>query len=82
LSFAGKTFGESIEEVSEELVMDFFKVTHNILADLGVASTEQKFDFEDWHKRYLMSFAGGAIGGAVFGLSDMVNSIKAPKDVN
>ena len=82
LSFAGKTFGEGIEEVSEELVMDFFKVTHNILADLGVASTEQKFDFEDWHKRYLMSFAGGAIGGAVFGLSDMVNSIKAPKDVN
>ena len=82
LSFAGKTFGEGIEEVSEELVMDFFKVTHNILVDLGAASTEQKFDFEDWHKRYLMSFAGGAIGGAVFGLSDMVNSIKAPKDVN
>lgn len=82
LPFYGKMIGEGIEETSEEMVMDFFKHTHNILAELGITSTENRFNLDDWKERYLMSFVGGAIGGGVFGAADVINKIKAPKDLN
>lgn len=82
LPFFGKAIGEGIEETSEELVADFFKVTHNIAADFGIASTENKFDLDDAFQRYVMSFAGGTIGGAVFGASDIFRNARMPKDLN
>ena len=81
LGFVGKAIGEGIEEMTEEGVSDFFKATHNLAADFGVASTDKKFSFDGMGERYLMSFVGGSMGGAVFGAVDLVNHIKSPESV-
>lgn len=81
LGFVGKSIGEGIEEMAEEGISDFFKATHNLAAEFGVASTDKQFSFEDMGERYLMSFVGGSMGGAVFAGVDLVNHIKSPESV-
>lgn len=77
LGFFGKSLGEGIEEVSEELVIDFTKSTFNMLSDLGWTSSGKKLDaWENAGDRYLMNFFGGAVGGALFYGVDLVQNGK------
>lgn len=73
LGFLGKSFGEGIEEVLEELVVDFTKSTYNLLHDLGLTNGENKLDaWDNAAQRYGMNFFGGAVGGAIFYGVDLV----------
>lgn len=73
LTFAGKAFGEGIEEVGEELIMDFAKSTFNWAQEFGFTKTDVHLDaWENMAERYGMSFFGGAIGGAIFAGVDLV----------
>lgn len=67
LTLLGKALGEGLEEVSEELVTDINKSLYEIAADFGYTSTKDVGAWENAKERYLMSFFGGAIGGAMFG---------------
>lgn len=80
LGFIGKSFGEGLEELSEEGVADFFKATYNIASEFGLTSSDKPlFKFDDALQRYGMSLFGGAIGGAVFGGVEIVQNLKQPK---
>jgi hypothetical protein len=66
LGFVGKSIGEGLEEVSEELVADLSKSLGELAGEFGIAS---KTDYGAWDnplERYTMSFLGGAVGGAMF----------------
>lgn len=67
LTLLGKSMGEGLEEVSEELVTDITKSLYEIAADFGYTSTKDIGAWDNAKERYLMSFFGGAIGGAMFG---------------
>lgn len=67
LTLLGKSLGEGLEEVSEELVTDISKSLYEIAADFGYTSTKNIGAWDNAKERYLMSFFGGAIGGAMFG---------------
>ena len=68
LGFAGKSFGEALEEVSEEAVSDLSKGIYSLLGDIGMyeASVKNPIDWETAVERYGMSFVGGAVGGGLF----------------
>lgn len=73
LSYANHAFNEGIEEVMEEGVADIFKGITEAAQSLGFNVTEdgtEKLDFgwspQEMMSRYLTSFVGGAMGGAVF----------------
>ena len=84
--FANHAFNEGVEEVTEEVTMDVIKALTLGAEALGFNTTEDgvdKLDFgfspEDMLSRYLTSFVGGALGGAVFeGLSRWENYWKNP----
>ena len=67
LTLLGKSLGEGLEEVSEELVTDITKSLYEIAADFGYTSTKDIGAWDNAKERYLMSLFGGAIGGAMFG---------------
>ena len=67
LTLVGKSIGEGLEEVSEELVTDITKSLYELAADFGYTSTEDVGAWDNARERYLMSLFGGAIGGAMFG---------------
>ena len=65
--FWGKSFGEGLEEVSEEVVTDISKGIYEVLGELGFDTTVKKVGaFEEALPRYGMSFLGGTIGGGLF----------------
>lgn len=67
LKFAGKSFGEGLEEVSEELIMDTSKAIYQLAGQLGANTTlEDVGAWENAVERYTMSFIGGAMGGGIF----------------
>ena len=73
LAFANHTLNEGTEEVMEENVVDIYKGILEGVQALGMDisdDTVDKVDFgwspEEIMNRYLTSFVGGAIGGAVF----------------
>lgn len=73
LAFANHALNEGIEETMEEAVGDVFKGITEAAQALGFNVTEdgtEKLDFgwspEEIANRYLTSFVGGALGGAVF----------------
>ena len=68
LGFAGKAFGEGLEEVTEEAVTDISKGFYSLLGDLGLyeASVENPIDWNTALERYGMSFIGGTLGGGLF----------------
>ena len=74
---------EGIEEMSEELMQDVFKVGINTFHTLGISSTKGKeagfqFSPQDIMQRYAMSFVGGGLGGAIFKLNDnLLNNTKS-----
>ena len=67
LNFAGKAFGEGLEEVSEELISDVSKQIYELAGQFGFDTTAK--DVGAWDnalERYSMSFIGGARGGGIF----------------
>lgn len=66
LGFAGKSLGEGLEEVSEELVADLSKTLGELAGKLGYFSQSDYGAWENALDRYMMSFLGGAAGGGLF----------------
>ena len=67
---AQRSFSEGIEEVLEENVSDLSKALTLGLEALGIPVGEEELDFgyslSEMASRYAMTFAGGAVGGAIF----------------
>lgn len=67
LNFAGKSLGEGLEEVSEELITDVSKSMYELAGHFGADTTLKDVGaWENALERYTMSFLGGAIGGGIF----------------
>ena len=66
LGFIGKSLGEGLEEVSEELVADISKGLGELAGKLGYFSQSDYGAWENAFDRYAMSFLGGAAGGGLF----------------
>ena len=67
LGFFGKSIGEGLEEVSEELVTDLNKSLAEALGSQGILFSQDDYgSFEGVGERYLMSFLGGSFGRAMF----------------
>lgn len=66
------SFNEGVEETVEEVTTDAVKAFYSGLNALGIIDQDRPYDFgitpEDMLARYATSFAGGAIGGAVFSM--------------
>ena len=67
IGIISKALGEGTEEVSEELVTDLSKSLGELAGRLGYFSQTDYGAWENMGSRYLMSFFGGAAGGAIFG---------------
>ena len=82
LGFAGKAFGEGLEEVTEEAVTDISKGFYSLLGDLGLyeASVENPIDWNTALERYGMSFIGGTLGGGLFYGIDKYNGYNEHRD--
>ena len=66
-NFVGKSIGEGIEEVSEEMIADFSKSMYEMAGKFGFdTSVKDVGAFDNMLERYTMSFVGGAIGGGIF----------------
>ncbi len=78
LGLVGKSIGEGLEEVSEELVTDLSKSLYQLAGKFGYVSQTDIGAWDNSRERYLMSFFGGAIGGGIFG---GIEAIKNPKTV-
>lgn len=70
LSLVGKSLGEGLEEVSEELVADASKQIGELLGHLGYFSQTDYGAWENAFDRYAMSFLGGSVGGAMYGVKE------------
>lgn len=66
LGFLGKSIGEGLEEVSEEVVADLSKTLGEIAGEFGLASQTDYGAWENPLERYAMSMFGGALGGGMF----------------
>lgn len=76
LGILGKSVGEGLEEVSEELVTDLNKALYEIGGQFGYFTQSDIGAWDNMRERYLMSLFGGAIGGGIFG---GIEAIKNPK---
>lgn len=74
LGFIGKSLGEGLEEVSEELVADVSKYIGELAGRLGYFSQTDYGAGENAFDRYAMSFLGGAVGGGIFYGVDVVQN--------
>lgn len=67
-SIVGKSIGEGLEEVTEEVMTDFSKSIASVLGNQGILFTQNDYGaFENVLERYGMSMLGGTIGGGLFG---------------
>ena len=66
LGFIGKSLGEGLEEVSEELVSDMSKSLGELAGKMGYFSQSDYGAWDNAFDRYMMSFLGGAAGGGLF----------------
>ena len=74
LGVVGKAIGEGLEEVSEELAADLSKAGGELLGKLGYFSQEDYGAGENAFDRYMMSFLGGTMGGAIFGAKQLYDN--------
>ncbi len=74
LGFVGKSLGEGLEEVSEELVADASKYMGELAGQLGYFSQTDYGAGDNAFERYAMSFFGGAAGGGLFYGVDLVQN--------
>ena len=82
LGFFGKSIGEGLEEVSEELVTDLVKSGYQLAHQFGWASQKDIGAWDNAGDRYLMSLLGGAIGGGMFYGIDAIKHPKSKSDKN
>ncbi len=81
LGFAGKSLGEGLEEVSEELIADLSKTLGELAGKLGYFSQSDYGAWENALDRYMMSFLGGAAGGGLFyGVDAIQNRNKSTQE--
>lgn len=66
LGFVGKSLGEGLEEVSEEIVADVSKYMGELAGKLGYFSQTEYGAGDNALERYAMSLLGGAAGGGMF----------------
>lgn len=78
LGFIGKSLGEGLEEVSEELVADLSKTLGEVAGKLGYFSQTDYGAWENAFDRYTMSLLGGAAGGGLFYVKDAVTNRNKP----
>jgi hypothetical protein len=66
-NFVEKSLGEGLEEVGEEVITDTSKWIYELAGKLGADTTSTDVgSFDNMGERYLQSFLGGAVGGAIF----------------
>ena len=82
LGFFGKSIGEGLEEVSEELVTDVMKSLYQLGGQFGYFSQNDIGAWENMGDRYLMSLFGGMIGGGLFYGIDAIQHPKTKADSN
>jgi hypothetical protein len=82
LSILGKSVGEGLEEMSEELVTDIMKSLYQLGYEFGITSQENMGAWENAGERYLMSLLGGAVGGGLFAGVDIIRNPKSASDKN
>ena len=82
LGFFGKSIGEGLEEVSEELVTDITKSLYQLGGQFGYFSQNDIGAWENMGDRYLMSLFGGMIGGGLFYGIDAIKHPKTKADTN
>lgn len=82
LSVLGKSVGEGLEEVSEELVTDIAKSLYQLGYDFGITSQENIGAWENMFERYAMNFLGGAAGGGLFAGVEAIRNPKSTSDKN
>ena len=82
LSIVGKSIGEGLEEMTEELVTDITKSLYQLGHDFGLTSQEDMGAWDNAGERYLMSLFGGAIGGGLFAGVDIIRNPKSTSDKN
>ena len=82
LGIVGKSIGEGLEEVSEELVTDLNKSLYELAGKFGYVSQTDIGAWDEVRDRYLMSFFGGAIGGGIFGGVEAIKNPKTESDIN
>lgn len=77
-SILSTSYKEGIEETMEEVFTDGVKGFYSGLNALGLVDKGREYDFgfsiEDMATRYMTSFIGGGIGGAMFGLHNKFDS--------
>lgn len=71
--------GEGIEEVTEELLRDLTTSTYNLYNWMSGSKSPKMSSFNNVADRYLMSFVGGALGGAMY---SSVDSFKYSKHIS
>lgn len=72
--------GEGIEEVSEELLADFSRGCFNL--SQWLQNDDTRMNFDNWQERYIMSFVGGVVGGAINAPFTTHEQIKGYKNIN
>ena len=82
--FVNRAVNEGLEETAEEIAFDAVKGVFSAMDAIGIPMTEDRkksldfgFSLEDNLTRYLTSFVGGALGGAVFEGIDLYERIGA-----
>lgn len=78
LGFVGKSLGEGLEEVSEEVVADLSKTLGELAGKLGYFSQSDYGAWENAFDRYATSFLGGAAGGGLFYGVDAIRNRNKP----
>lgn len=82
--FVNRAVNEGLEETAEEIAFDAVKGLFSAMDAIGIPMTEDRnksldfgFSVKDNLTRYLTSFVGGALGGAVFEGIDLYEKIGA-----
>jgi len=65
------SLGEGTEEVTEEILADFVRATHDVANYLSGGNDKNMFSTANMGQRYAMNFLGGLLGGGInAGFSD------------
>ena len=62
-SVLANALGEGFEEVTEEVLADFVRGTHDLVNWLSDGKHKNMINMDGWQTRYAMNFLGGFIGG-------------------
>lgn len=66
--------GEGFEEVSEEVLADVVRVSHDLVNWLTDGKQKDMLNMDGWQTRYAMNFIGGLIGGGTHSVLQNYNT--------